>query len=40
MKPRIRLVNPPIYDFSAYDFCLTPKAAARRGVVRGIYSVF
>ena len=24
MKPRILLVNPPIYDFSAYDFWLRP----------------
>jgi len=24
MKPRILLVNPPIYDFSAYDFWLKP----------------
>jgi hypothetical protein len=24
MKPRILLLNPPIYDFSAYDFWLKP----------------
>jgi hypothetical protein len=24
MKPRILLINPPIYDFSAYDFWLKP----------------
>ena len=24
MKPRILLVNPPIYDFAAYDFWLKP----------------
>jgi hypothetical protein len=24
MKPRVLLVNPPIYDFSAYDFWLKP----------------
>ena len=24
MKPRILLVNPPIYDFTAYDFWLKP----------------
>lgn len=24
MRPRILLVNPPIYDFSAYDFWLKP----------------
>ena len=30
MQPKILLVNPPIYDFSAYDFWLKPyKALAR-----------
>jgi hypothetical protein len=24
MRPRILLVNPPIYDFTAYDFWLKP----------------
>ena len=24
MKPKILLVNPPIYDFAAYDFWLKP----------------
>ena len=24
MKPKILLINPPIYDFSAYDFWLKP----------------
>jgi hypothetical protein len=29
MKPRILLVNPPIYDFSAYDFWLKPYGMLR-----------
>ena len=29
MKPRILLVNPPIYDFSAYDFWLRPYGMLR-----------
>ena len=29
MKPRILLVNPPIYDFSAYDFWLKPYGLLR-----------
>jgi len=31
MKPRILLVNPPIYDFSAYDFWLKPYGLLRVG---------
>ena len=29
MKPRILLINPPIYDFSAYDFWLKPYGLLR-----------
>jgi Radical SAM superfamily len=29
MKPRILLVNPPVYDFSAYDFWLKPYGMLR-----------
>src|SRR5512144_2728654 len=29
MKPKILLVNPPIYDFSAYDFWLRPYGMMR-----------
>ena len=29
MKQRILLVNPPIYDFSAYDFWLKPYGMLR-----------
>ena len=36
MKPRILLVNPPIYDFSAYDFWLKPYGVLRTaGFLRG-----
>ena len=36
MKPRILLVNPPIYDFSAYDFWLKPFGMLRAaGYLRG-----
>src|SRR5262249_7424895 len=36
MKPRILLVNPPIYDFSAYDFWLKPYGMLRiAGWLRG-----
>jgi molybdenum cofactor biosynthesis enzyme MoaA len=36
MKPRILLVNPPIYDFSAYDFWLKPYGMLRvAGLLRG-----
>jgi hypothetical protein len=36
MKPRILLVNPPIYDFSAYDFWLKPYGLLRvAGYIRG-----
>ncbi|MGE5307185.1 MAG: B12-binding domain-containing radical SAM protein [Alphaproteobacteria bacterium] len=36
MKPRILLVNPPIYDFSAYDFWLKPYGMLRAaGYLRG-----
>ena len=36
MKPRILLVNPPIYDFSAYDFWLKPYGMLRvAGSLRG-----
>lgn len=36
MKPRILLVNPPIYDFSAYDFWLKPYGLLRvAGYLRG-----
>jgi hypothetical protein len=31
MKPRILLVNPPIFDFSAYDFWLKPYGLLRVG---------
>lgn len=29
MKPKILLVNPPIYDFAAYDFWLKPYGLLR-----------
>ena len=36
MKPRILLVNPPIFDFSAYDFWLKPYGMLRvAGFLRG-----
>jgi radical SAM superfamily enzyme YgiQ (UPF0313 family) len=36
MKPRILLVNPPIYDYSAYDFWLKPYGLLRvAGFLRG-----
>lgn len=36
MKPRVLLVNPPIYDFSAYDFWLKPYGMLRvAGFLRG-----
>jgi hypothetical protein len=36
MKPRILLVNPPVYDFSAYDFWLKPYGLLRvAGFLRG-----
>jgi hypothetical protein len=36
MKPRILLVNPPIYDFTAYDFWLKPYGMLRvAGFLRG-----
>jgi hypothetical protein len=36
MKPRILLVNPPTYDFSAYDFWLKPHGMLRvAGFLRG-----
>ena len=36
MKPRLLLVNPPIYDFSAYDFWLKPYGLLRvAGLLRG-----
>jgi hypothetical protein len=36
MTPRILLVNPPIYDFSAYDFWLKPYGMLRAaGFLRG-----
>ena len=31
MKPKILLVNPPIYDFAAYDFWLKPYGMLRVG---------
>ena len=31
MKPNILLVNPPIYDFAAYDFWLKPYGILRVG---------
>lgn len=35
MKPRVLLVNPPIYDFSAYDYWLKPYGLLRvAGMVR------
>ncbi len=36
MKPKILLVNPPIYDFAAYDFWLKPTGMLRvAGFLRG-----
>jgi hypothetical protein len=36
MKPRILLINPPVYDFSAYDFWLKPYGVLRTaGFLRG-----
>src|SRR3954454_8698691 len=36
MPPKILLVNPPIYDFSAYDFWLKPYGLLRvAGYLRG-----
>ena len=36
MKPRILLINPPIYDFAAYDFWLKPYGMLRAaGFLRG-----
>ena len=36
MKPRILLIHPPIYDFSAYDFWLKPYGMLRvAGFLRG-----
>ena len=36
MKPRILLVNPPIYDFAAYDFWLKPYGLlSAAGCLRG-----
>lgn len=36
MKPKILLINPPIYDFSAYDFWLKPYGMLRvAGYLRG-----
>lgn len=36
MQPRILLINPPIYDFSAYDFWLKPYGMLRAaGFLRG-----
>src|SRR5262244_2236409 len=36
MQPKILLVNPPIYDFSAYDFWLKPYGLLRvAGYLRG-----
>lgn len=36
MKPRILLINPPIYDFSAFDFWLKPYGLVRAaGFLRG-----
>jgi hypothetical protein len=36
MEPRVLLVNPPIYDFSAYDFWLKPYGLLRvAGFLRG-----
>src|SRR5262245_2711043 len=36
MSPKILLVNPPIYDFSAYDFWLKPYGLLRiAGYLRG-----
>lgn len=31
MKPKILLVNPPIYDFTAYDFWLKPYGLMQAG---------
>lgn len=35
MKPTVLLVNPPIYDFSAYDFWLKPYGLLRAGGMLG-----
>lgn len=36
MKPNVLLVNPPIYDFSAYDYWLKPYGLLRvAGLMRG-----
>ena len=36
MSPRVLLVNPPIYDFTAYDFWLKPYGLLRvAGYMRG-----
>jgi len=36
MKPKILLVNPPIYDFAAYDFWLKPSGMLSvAGFLRG-----
>jgi hypothetical protein len=41
MKPRILLVNPPIYDFAAYDFWLKPYGMLRAaGYLRSIADLF
>jgi len=43
VKPPILLVNPPIYDFSAYDFWLKPYGMLRvAGMLRGLadFSLF
>lgn len=41
MTPRILLVNPPIYDFSAYDFWLKPYGLLRAGgMLRGRAELF
>jgi hypothetical protein len=41
MQPKILLVNPPIYDFSAYDFWLKPYGLLRvAGYLRGQAQLF
>ncbi|HRU05536.1 MAG TPA: B12-binding domain-containing radical SAM protein [Candidatus Brocadiia bacterium] len=37
MRPRVLLVNPPVYDFAAYDFWMKPLGLLRvAGALRGI----
>jgi hypothetical protein len=41
MKPKILLVNPPIYDFAAYDFWLKPHGMLNvAGILRPIADLY